>query len=148
MEIELDIAYISFYYLYLSIISLFTLITYLWFGVSSISYYKTIVNQRIEPWIKKRYFILGLSSLIASMNGIIYLLFPFNSTSFEELFTFVVGLLLEINFLIFSIGNLLAWLMPKQLKDYFNKDFQPLQEETLSEKELMEEIKLQLSKGD
>ena len=38
--------------------------------------------------------------------------------------------------------------MPKQLKDYFNKDFQPVQEEALSEKELIEKIRLQLSKGD
>ena len=46
---------------------------------------------------------------------------------------------------IFSVGLLLAWLMPNWLKDKLNKDYEPKEDIVFSEEELMTLIRKQLS---
>lgn len=134
-----------FHSIFVAIMCCIVLISYLWLSVTSLTYYNYIKVYKIEPWIKKRYIILGISSLFAALNGIIYLFFPPNAKNIETLQTFIIALFIVINTVIFSIGNLIGWLMPKPLKNYFNRNFEPLPEEQFSEKELMEKIKSQLS---
>lgn len=139
---------IVYFYIYLLMNSLFALLTYPWLGLSSLRYYNSIKNQNIEPWIKKRYQIIGFSSLIITLNSIVYLFFPIDGISLEHLELFVVVVILLINTVIFSFGNLIAWIMPQKLKDHFNRNYQIIIEEDISEKELLETIKTQLSKSD
>jgi len=75
------------------------------------------------------------------------LLIPFNSLSFEELDAFILGVLIAFMTLIFSVGNLIGWIMPRKLKNYFNRNYKPIEEETFSEIELMKIIRKELSKG-
>ncbi|MFX0005534.1 MAG: hypothetical protein ACFFAV_02275 [Candidatus Hermodarchaeota archaeon] len=135
---------IPFFYLYLILTSSSILLSYLWLGLSSLKYYKLIKRENIEPWIKKRYQIIGYSSLIITLNSIIYLLFPINTYNWEAFFPFTLGLLLTINTTLFSLSNLIAWIMPKRLKNYLNKDYQRINDEDFSEAELMKIIKKQL----
>ncbi|MFX0023056.1 MAG: hypothetical protein ACFE9S_12085 [Candidatus Hermodarchaeota archaeon] len=135
---------VPFFYLYLILTSLSVLLSYLWLGLASLKYYKLIKIENVEPWIKKRYLIIGYSSLIITLNSIVYLLFPTNTYDWEAIFPFTLGLLLTINTTIFSLSNLVAWIMPQKLKNYFNKDYQGIVEEDLSEDELMKTIKEQL----
>ena len=143
--IELINSQLGFHFLFLSIISLVLLLSYLWLAYSSLNYYKSIKSLPIQTWVKMRYLILGISSVIISFNGIFYLFMPFNAKSFEELQTFIKGLLILIMVLIFSVGNLIAWMMPTKLKNYFNRNYKSFKEEHLNEKELMDLLKDQLS---
>ena len=49
--------------------------------------------------------------------------------------------------MIFSFGNLIAWVMPSAFKKYFNRAYQQKEEEILSEKELKEIINNKASGG-
>jgi hypothetical protein len=135
---------IPFFYVYLILTSSSVLLSYLWLGLASLKYYKLIKVENIEPWIKKRYQIIGYFSIIISLNSIIYLLIPSNTYDWEAIFPFTLGLLLTINTTIFSLSNLIAWIMPQRLKNYYNKDYQRIIEEDFSEDELMNTIKRQL----
>ncbi|TFG27034.1 MAG: hypothetical protein EU532_08380 [Promethearchaeota archaeon] len=138
---------VIYYYFYLIIISAVILASYPWLGYSSLRYYKRIFKEPIAPWIKTRYLIVGISSLIISLNSIFYLLIPVNSMNFETPTAFLLGVLILTTTLIFSFGNLVAWTMPKWLKRYLAKNYIPSQEEMeYSEEELMELIKKQLKK--
>ena len=144
--IELKSSQLVYHFLFLAIISGVLLLSYLWLAYSSLKYYKSIESLKIQTWVKKRYLILGISSIIISFNGIFYLFMPFNAKSFEELQTFIIGLLILIMVIIFSLGNLIAWMMPEKLKNYFNRNYQSIEEENLSEKQLIDLLKDQLSK--
>ncbi len=144
LNIVLTPSEIPFFYLFLILTASSVLLSYLWLGLASLKYYKLIKVENIEPWIKKRYQILGYSSIIITLNSIIYLLFPPNTYDWEAIFPFTLGLLLTINTTIFSLSNLIAWIMPQRLKNYLNKDYQGIVEEDLSEDELMKTIKKQL----
>jgi hypothetical protein len=144
LNFVLNSSEIPFFYLYLIVTSSSILLSYLWLGLSSLKYYKLIKGENIEPWVKKRYQIIGYSSLIITLNSIVYLLFPINTYNWEAIFPFTLGLLLTINTTIFSISNLVAWIMPKRLKNYLNKGYQRINDEDLSEAELMKIIKKQL----
>ena len=134
MRIEIRSTEIPYYYLYLSIMAGIILISYIWLGYASLNTYKSLKNQSIEPWIKKRYLILGISSVLLSLNGVIMLFMPWTRKGFEDS-------------LAFSAGSVIGWMMPQKLKKYFNRNFQPIPEVDLSEKELMEKIKKELSEG-
>ncbi len=147
MKVEIKSTEIPYYYLYLSFMVGIILLSYLWLAYASLNFYKSIKLHSIQPWIKKRYLIIGFSSIILSFNGIIMLLMPWTTKGFEDPQGFIVGILMFTVTIIFSAGSVIGWIMPLKLKKYFNRNFQPITEEDLSEKELMEKIKIELSEG-
>ena len=95
----------------------------------------------MEPWIKARYLFIGYSSLIMILNSVLYYLFPIDSYSWEQLYPFIIGFWVTINTTIFSISNLVAWIMPSKLKKYLNRNYQGIIEDNLNEKEIMNKIR-------
>ena len=147
MRVQIKSTEILFYYLYLSIMAGIILLSYVWLAYASLTTHKSIKNQSIEPWIKKRYLIIGILSSLLSLNGIIMLFMPWTTKGFEDPHAFIVGILIFIVTIIFSAASIIGWMMPQKLKRYFNRNYQIIPEEDLSEKELMERIKLELLEG-
>lgn len=145
MMIDLTIDQIPYYYFFLSYTAIMLLISNLWLACSSLSYYKSVKSKKLVPWIKKRYQIIGISSVFLSATGPILLLMPWTSEGFENPQGFIVGFIVVIVSVIFSVGNFIGWLMPSKLKSLFNKDFQSDSDLNLNEKELMDLIRKQLS---
>jgi hypothetical protein len=136
---------IPFFYLYVTVSSLSILLSYPWLGLTALKYYKSIKPKEMEPWIKIRYKLIGYSSLIMLINGILYFLFPIETYSWEQLYPFIIGLLITINTTIFSISNLIAWIMPQRLKDYLNRNYKGSVDENLTENEIMKKIREETS---
>jgi len=139
---------VPYFYLYLSLTSLSILLSYPWLGLTALRYYYSIKTRDIEPWIKIRYKLIGYSSLIITVNAILYLLVPINTYDWEQLNSFIIGLLITIDTTIFSIANLFAWVIPKILKSYFNRHYQGDIEEDLTEDEIMNKVRQDLDKKD
>ncbi|MFX0058073.1 MAG: hypothetical protein ACFE8J_07210 [Candidatus Heimdallarchaeota archaeon] len=141
---SLLISEILFYYVLAIVVSVQIIISLSWLSYASLNVYNRLKKQNIEPWIKKRYIIIGFSSIFFGLNGFILPFIPIG-TGFENLFftTFVA-----ITIFIFTFGNLIAWVMPNKLKKFFSRNYKPIEEEVLSERELMEKIKLQVARGD
>lgn len=146
MMIELTSEQIPYYYLFLSYTATMLLTSNIWLAYASLSYYKTIKSQEIVPWIKKRYQIIGFSSVFLSATGALLLFMPWTTEGFEDLQGFIVGFFVVLVTVIFSVGNFIGWLMPKKLKSIFDKDFQVKSEPELNEKDLNDLIRKQLSK--
>ncbi len=140
MRMELTNEQIPYYYLYLSMISIIILLSELWLAYSSLNYYKSVKNISIEPWIKKRYLIIGICTLILSSEGIVWLFMPWTTEGYYNPQGLIVGFIVIIVFVTFSVGSVIGWMMPQKLRNYFNKGFQPIKEESLSENELIEKI--------
>jgi len=119
----------------------------MWLGITAIKYYNSIKSLNIEPWIKKRYQLIGLSSIIYSFSLFIYYFFPFRVIDVFA-FPYIIYGYIILGFTIFySLCMFLAWIMPKRLKKFFNKDFkQPIDKE-YSENELIEIINKELDKN-
>jgi hypothetical protein len=64
---------------------------------------------------------------------------------FETTYGLLIGIFFLISILIFTLGNLIGWVMPERLKLYLNRGYQPSTEQELSEVEIMEKIKSKLS---
>ena len=132
----LDPSIIPFYYLLVLTVSTQLIISFSWLAYAELSMYRRIKSSNIEPWVRKRYLILGLSSTFFILNGLVLPLVPIVG-DYENLpFT----ILIAITIYVFSIGNLIGWVMPKRLKDYFNRNYKPTSEDDISEKDLLDKI--------
>jgi hypothetical protein len=138
------ISEIPFYYLLAFTVSLQIIISISWLSYLSLKVYNRLKKQNIEPWIKKRYLILGISSIFFTLNGFIILFVPIG-VGFENLF---FTILVASTVFLFSFGNLIAWIMPNKIKKYFNRKYKSVKDEALSENALMEKIKSELAGGE
>ncbi|TFF69058.1 MAG: hypothetical protein EU516_01705 [Promethearchaeota archaeon] len=141
----IDIALIPIFYIYITILAVQISIPMFWLGYKALITYINLKNYNIEPWIKKRYLFVAISALFLGISSYANYFMPYKG-GYEAvnpiIFIFVASALL-----IFSFGNLLAWVMPKSLKRYFNRKYEIKEEENFSEKELMDIIKTKLSGG-
>ena len=143
----LEESYRMLYYLDLSILFLMIFISYSWFASSSLNYYKRIKDAPIQPWIKVRYLIIGISSIFSALNAIVYLFYPFNTTSLETPLATTLSIIITVNTFVFAIGNLIAWVFPKKLRYFFNDVFESAEDEIVSipEQKVMEIIKSEIN---
>jgi hypothetical protein len=117
------------------------LITFGWFTHVSLNTFRKFKEKIINPWVKFRYLIIGISALtffLDSINSIIL----FIRQSFYDVFSIYFAV---IAVSVFSIGNLVAWIFPKVIQKCLNKNYGIVEEE-LSEKDLMDKIKKELSR--
>ncbi|MFX0072827.1 MAG: hypothetical protein ACFFAO_17245 [Candidatus Hermodarchaeota archaeon] len=121
-------------------------ISYSWLAYSALKYHQTIKHQSIEPWIKRRYQIIGFSALILLIEAVAILFWPNSAEGLRDPQALLIGFIMTLETVIFSIGSIIGWMMPKKLKNYFNKDFTYGIEEPLDEDKLLEKIKSELSK--
>ena len=150
MRFSLSESHIVFYYYILFSISISFLFSHLWLGIVSIRYYKSIESIEIEPWIKKRYQIIGIASITYSLSIILYYFFPHNVAVELTLTnpnpTLAILFLLTTFFTIFySICMFVAWVMPHKVKAFLNRNFQIISDKEYEENELLELIKKELN---
>jgi len=135
---------IPYYYGLTITISLQIIISISWLAYASLNMYNEIKNKEIEPWVKKRYAIIGFSSIFFGLNGFILPFIPIGAGYNNLFFTILVA----ITVFIFTFGSLIGWVMPRKLKKYFNRNYKTITDESLSEEELMSKIKSQLAGGE
>ncbi|MFW9829240.1 MAG: hypothetical protein ACFFEY_16820 [Candidatus Thorarchaeota archaeon] len=146
MTSSLDESNLIYYFYILFSITISFLFSHLWLGIIAMKYYYSLKSINIEPWIKKRYQLIGLSSIIYSLSILIYYFIPYNVVGLYA-FPNVIYSYMILGFTIFySICAFIAWIMPKRLRQFFNKDFKPLSEKEYSESELIEIINRELSR--
>jgi len=121
-------------------------ITSFWLSYASLSAYHKIKRSEISPWVKKRYLIVGISAIFLAAQSFPIILFPYRA-SFESPLMATITILIVFLNIIFAVLSLIAWVMPKKIKDYFNRNYSKSEDEDLSEEELLAQVKLQLSKG-
>ncbi|TFG26026.1 MAG: hypothetical protein EU532_10900 [Promethearchaeota archaeon] len=147
MREPLDESYLIYYYSILLSISLSFLFSHLWLGIVSIKYYKSLKSIKIEPWIKKRYQIIGIASIIYAFSIFLYYVIPYNFIPGQDLFSIIFVAILTSFVVFYSSAMFIAWVMPTRLKTYFNKDYQIISDKEFEENELLELIKEDLKKN-
>jgi len=135
---------IYYYYILFSIGSSY-LLSHFWLGVVALKYYSTIKSANIEPWIKKRYQIIGLGSLVYSFSIFLYYFIPYDVIGVFNYPNIIFSYLILSFTIFYSLCMYFAWLMPKWLKKHFNKEFKEFQEKEYEENELLELIKKELN---
>jgi amino acid transporter len=144
--LELGQPGLPFYYLNVALTVSMVLLTYPWLAYSTLSSFKSIKEKSVNPWIKKRYLILGIAASIASLESLFYMFLPYTPALLDNLQYAVMVLLIASNEAIFSIGNVLGWMMPRKLKQYFDRNYEPSAFEVIPEEELIEKIKNELAR--
>lgn len=134
------------YYIVKGLATYMIFISSFWLSFASLSAYYKIKKSEISPWVKKRYLIVGISAVFLIAQSIPNFLMPYR-VSFESPLMATLTIIITIFNIIFAILSLIAWVMPKRIKSYFNRDYSTSEDEDLSEEELLEQIKLQLLKG-
>lgn len=145
MTEELQSGQVPLYYLNLAVVASVILLSNLWLGISSLSYYSKIRNEKIKPWIKFRYFIVGMASIILSANGVAYLFMPPEVNGFSEPGAIIIGIIILLNSLIFSFSSIIAWVMPEWLKEFIDRNYESERELEIPDKQLIQTIRNQLN---
>ena len=118
---------------------------FLWLTFAAFRTYNNLKNYEIGPWVKKRYLIITYSSLIFALSNISTIMFP--SVPGYENVNIVHSIFIASSFLVFSFGNLIAWVMPTKLKKYFNRNFSSTFDDDISEEEIMRKASEELKEG-
>jgi len=119
----------------------------MWLGIVALKYYRSLKTLNIKPWVKKRYQLIGLGSLIYSLSLFIYYFIPYNIVGAFVFPNIIYGYLLLTFTLFYSLCMFIGWIMPKPFKKLFNKDFKQPTDKEYSEKELIEIINKELDKN-
>ena len=135
-----------FYYLKLIFDIPFNFITFNWISCSSFFAYKRIKDKNIQPWVMFRYKLIAIFSFILSLNIIPQIFQPWNIEWGDpnNLASLIVFGIMATNAIIFSIGFLLAWMMPKKVKIFINRNYQSIEDKEITEEELMVLIQKEL----
>ncbi|MHA2338344.1 MAG: hypothetical protein ACXACX_13640 [Candidatus Hodarchaeales archaeon] len=140
------------FYLLLASINCHTFLVFFWLGLSSFSTYKRLRDHEIAPWIKIRYKILSFISFFYPFQEILKFFIPWNSDWADpsNLLSFIQFFVNVIFSLVFIMGMILAWIIPKKLKIFLNhkKGYIASEDRDISEDELMKLISDQLIEGD
>ena len=132
------------YRLNLSILySIQHLITGFWYGYVSLKHYYKYKKMEIRPWIKMRYLLGGIAAVAFGMLGpqiFIYTIATIDSFNPNHLLL-IISLIISVTLMsIFSIGSLITWVMPKRIKQFFDRKFTQIKYEDLSEEEIEREF--------
>ena len=140
----LDVSNLIFYYYILFSITYTFLVSHFWLGYVSLKYYNSIKSASIEPWIKRRYQIIGFGSLLYGLSVFTIYLIPYNVIGTYIFPNIIYNYITLLFTLYYSLSMFIAWIMPNWLKKRFNKDFELIKDEEYSENELLDLIKQQL----
>ncbi|MHA1931841.1 MAG: hypothetical protein ACW96X_04825 [Promethearchaeota archaeon] len=140
------------YYIDLIIVNTFVNIIFYWLGRSASKDYRKLKKKDIEPWIKARYRIIAFSAYIFLFQGLSTFLVPWNVNFGDpsNILSFIQLAIAVILGLIFCIGMIMSWIMPKRLKSYINLKNGYISSDgvEISEDNLMEILKKQLMGDD
>lgn len=138
---------LNFYYERVALDVPYTLLIFNWLSWSSYSAYKSLKKQDIAPWIKIRYKRVGIFSFILSFHNIPEFFQPVGTVwgDYTNIISLIVFGMTAILAAIFSLGFAFAWIMPNWLKKRYNKGYHPPKDIELSEEDLINLIKKQLS---
>jgi hypothetical protein len=137
---------IFYYYIVFSITYTF-LVSHFWLGYVALKYYNSIKSASIEPWIKRRYQIIGFGSLVYGLSIFIIYLIPYDVIGTYSFPNIIYNYITLFFTLYYSLSMFIAWIMPNWLKKKFNKGFELIKDEEYSENELLELIKQQLKEN-
>ncbi|MFX1274236.1 MAG: hypothetical protein ACFFBP_21725 [Promethearchaeota archaeon] len=130
-----------YYMLEILTINIIVILMFFWYGYIAIKQYKELKTQDIQPWIKRRYQISSMTSFCFGTSGLVYIIFEIINWIPDELYIREINLLIiAILLIIFGIGSFIAWVMPKSLKKYFNRNFSIPSEEEMTEDEIMKQM--------
>lgn len=125
-----------------------TFMIFFWLGISSYRVYNNIKQENIHKWIKVRYKLISISAFILSIQAIPEICMPYDVEygNPQDLVTFIIFSITLIIVLSFSFGFSFAWIMPKNLKDFIDRNYKEREFEDLNEIEIIELIKEDLEK--
>jgi hypothetical protein len=134
------------YYLKVSLDVPYTFLVFDWLSWSSYSAYKSLKNQDIQPWIKLRYKMIAIFSFIISLHIIPEFFQPSeinwgDPSSLTSLLVFGTTAVLAV---VSSLGFAFAWIMPNWIKKLINKNYKTLEDEELTEEELINMLRKQM----
>ncbi len=110
-----------------------------WLAYSGLKSYNQIKNKKVQPWIKKRLLLVIYTALINMFVNVPNLIDEITNRIFHE-YIFYIQIIIIV---IFMVMQYLAWIMPKGLKKYFNRDYILEEEEDdtgLSEAEIIKQM--------
>lgn len=97
-------------------------LTLRWLSVSSMEAYYSLKNQKVEPWIKGRIHIIGITSKLFAISYFTQYLSLLDTYSTEiKIFTLLLNVIFGG---LFSISSILVWTIPNWFKTYLNKKYE------------------------
>ncbi|MFX1376369.1 MAG: hypothetical protein ACFFA0_11185 [Promethearchaeota archaeon] len=147
MTYPLDESNLIYYIYILFSITISFLLSHMWLGIVALKYYNSLKTINIDPWIKKRYQLIGLGSFVYSFSIFLYYFIPYNVPGAFVFPNIIYGYIVLVFTIYYSLCMFFAWIMPKRLKIFFDKDFTRPIDKEYSESELMDIIQKGLSEN-
>jgi len=107
-----------------------------WCAYVILKKYIVYKNKNIQPWIKMRYLIAGISHLSWAHLGIGIMI-----GTYANILLLFSPIWTATSITIFTIGYFIAWVMPEPLKKFFNRHYEMIDVKEMTEEEIKQLIK-------
>ncbi|MFW5895179.1 MAG: hypothetical protein ACOCT9_00395 [archaeon] len=126
----------------------FTFLCFSYLSYSAYAAYLRVKEYELKGWIILRYKLLSYSAFLLSFQAIPELMMPYG----VEYGTGNIGAIISFGItatlaLIFSICNIIAWIMPQPIKNLLISESKVMSDKDLNEEEIMETLRKEIDLG-
>ncbi|NHJ22843.1 MAG: hypothetical protein EAX91_18010 [Candidatus Lokiarchaeota archaeon] len=133
---------LPFFIIYIVVRSLQWLVVMVWYSISVFRSYSVFRKIDIPAWLKVRYLLVGISTLIFSIDTSLSILLIIND--FNVILFLIYASIVDV--LLFTAVNVVAWAIPfKALIQFFNREPRETLED-VKEIEVLEKVKSELKR--
>ena len=114
----------------------------MWQIKASSSAFKNVKILEIEPAIKQKYKLFSISGGLIILIGFVFA-FPYSFLFKNQIVDAIFMIIGALSSIFYAIINYLLWMMPRRIREYFNKGYRPAHpdDEILTEEEIMKQLK-------
>ena len=132
---------IPYFFIYILVVASQSLLVMVWYSYSVFKSYNNFRRLRIGVWLKIRYLMLGISTIIFSIDTLFSILLVIND--FSIILFLIYASIFDV--LLFTVVNFIAWVIPfKPLIQYIKGETKETLED-INEAEIIEKVKSELS---
>ncbi|MHA1791906.1 MAG: hypothetical protein ACTSVI_04625 [Promethearchaeota archaeon] len=100
------------YYFHVVLTSSLHLIPLIWLTIASLKAYRRAKVNKLNKWVQYRNLLIGISSAIFLLPGVLWFFVPVDGTAFSSSSGFLIGIVLFSSNVLNMLVNMVAWFVP------------------------------------
>ncbi len=108
------------YYFHMTVLAIQLAIAFGWLSLAAFREYAAVKTEAVDPWVRKRYLVIGISHTFFAILSIVYYLIPTDGLGYASPDAIAANLFIPPFVVSYAVFSLLAWVMPDWFKRVLN----------------------------
>ncbi len=109
------------YYLHILLVTSQIVIAMFWLIIAAFNAYRASKTETVEAWVRKRYALVMISTLVYALATFAYFLFPTDGLGYSSPNALAVNIIVPPSIVCYGLLSMLIWIMPGWFKLFLNE---------------------------